>query len=106
VQGTWILSNFSWVVGDLFYPDDRVCSLMDFECKGDRYQIWSNVLSTVTPNCNSSLLLLLLVLLPSHQVTGRFRLASSWLCIVCIVELLTLLFLLLWQRRRRSWLLL
>jgi hypothetical protein len=63
VQGTWILSNFTWVVGDLFFPDDRVCALMDFECNGDRYQLWSNVLSTVTPNCNLPLLLLL----PSHM---------------------------------------
>jgi hypothetical protein len=36
VQSTWILSNITWVWGDLFHPNDVVCGIMQFDCPGDR----------------------------------------------------------------------
>ena len=41
VQSTWILSNFAWVWGDLFHPNEVVCPLMNFACDGDRSALHS-----------------------------------------------------------------
>ncbi len=92
VQCTWILSNFAWVWGDLFHPNAVVCPLTNFSCDGDRSAVLSsyfmNLSSTKRP-MNSQLTCGSII---------RFRLASSWLCILCIIQLLCLLLLLLWQR--------